>query len=322
MLSFPVLPMKATMGSVPAHDGAPEPGGDPTWAYEIKWDGHRTLAHITDGTLRFQSTAGHDVTQRWSDVIGLAEAIGADAILDGEMVVIGDDGRPSFDLVQGRTDTGRHPAIFQAFDVLRIDDHDATALSYIDRRALLTQLLDPGPNWQVAAHHIGGGADLRDATLEQGLEGIMAKRLDSTYQPGTRSKDWIKIKNRRRVELPVGGFTTGTGNRATTFGSLLVGIDLEAVKDPEVARAVEGLAATNLRFAGGVGTGFNQSTLELLTTELRALSTNTCPFDPPPPAAIAHTTTWVTPSLRIVVDLAEFTNQGHVRHASFVRVVA
>jgi len=303
------------MGSLPSNGTG--------WAFEIKWDGHRTIAHLGDGRVRFQSTAGHDTTERWPDVHGIAGASGGTpVILDGEMTVIGDDGRPDFGLVQKRADPGRHPAVFQIFDVLQIGDVDATPLPYVDRRRLLTDLVEPATNWQVPAHSLGDGADLLAATLEQGLEGIIAKRIDSAYSPGSRSRDWLKIKNRHRVELVVGGYTSGSGNRASTFGSLLVGIDAAAAGADPVRRAlVEPLGVPGaVRFAGGVGTGFDQSTLETLTQRLRAIAVESSPFDDHSefPPAVRRTAHWVRPELRIDVDIAEFTNAGHVRHASFV----
>jgi bifunctional non-homologous end joining protein LigD len=291
--------MKATLGSLPASDDG--------WAYEIKWDGHRTLAHVTADGTRLQTTAGHDSTARWPEIAAIGGSVNASsAILDGEMLVIGEDGRPSFDLVQ-RRDPARHPAMFHAFDVLSIDGTDTIGLPYVDRRTLLTQVLDPGDHWAIPAHHVGGGAELLAATADQQLEGLIAKRLDSTYRPGTRTKDWLKIKNRTRTEVVVGGFTAGTGARSSTFGALLVGV-----------REDDG----RLRFAGGVGTGFTQGMLEQLMRQLGPLVTGTCPFDPAPPAAIRRTATWVRPDLTAVAEIAEFTNDGHVRHASFVELGA
>ena len=297
-LSFPVDPMKATLGALPTSDEG--------WAYEIKWDGHRTLAHVaTDGT-RLQTTSGHDSTERWPEVASIGSSVSASsAILDGEMLVIGEDGRPSFDLVQ-RRDPARHPAMFHAFDVLSIDGTDTIGLPYVDRRTLLAQVLDPADHWAIPAHHIGGGAELLAATVDQRLEGLIAKRLDSTYRPGSRSKDWLKIKNRIRTEVVIGGYTVGTGARSSTFGALLVGV----------------LRDDRLRFAGGVGTGFTQGMLEQLLLRLGPLTTDTCPFDPAPPASIARTATWIRPELVAVVEIAEFTNDGHVRHASFVELAS
>ena len=133
----------------------------------------------------------------------------------------------------------------------------------------------------------------------------MAKRLGSTYRPGNRSTNWRKVKHRPQVEVMIGGFTPGAGNRSTTFGALLVGIP----------------AADGLRFAGGVGTGFDRRTLESLTARLHDLATRQCPFEPEPPAANRRSATWVEPVLRATVEIAEFTNDGLVRHASFVALI-
>lgn len=293
MLTFPVAPMKATLGLLPGADA-----GD-RWAYEIKWDGYRTLAFVDGGRVRLQSSSGRDVTGSYPELGGLPDGVHAgSAILDGELVVPGADGVPRFELIQRHTT----PAVFYAFDVLRIDDHDAIALDYLQRRRLLAAVVDPGDHWIVPAHRIGGGAELLAATAEQGLEGVMAKRVDSTYQPGVRTPNWRKVKNRRRVEVVIGGFTAGSGARAATFGALLVGVPGDGA----------------LTFAGGVGTGFDQATLDALRRRLRALTTADCPFDPKPPAAYRRHATWVRPELVATIEIAEFTNDGFVRHASFI----
>ena len=129
-----------------------------------------------------------------------------------------------------------------------------------------------GPNWLVPAHRIGDGKALLEATLAQDLEGVMAKRLGTTYRPGARSRDWRKVKNRRQAEVVIGGYTAGSGNRSSSFGALLVG------------RWADGALA----FAGGVGTGFTQKLLDELTARLGDLRTDECPFDPPPPRVPAR----------------------------------
>jgi bifunctional non-homologous end joining protein LigD len=299
-LRFPVAPMKASMGSLP--DGA-------DWAFEIKWDGYRTIVHIADGVVRLQSTAGHDVTARWPEFTGLGSSVNVtEAIVDGELVVFDDDGRPSFELVQNSGVGSSRQAVLQLFDVLSIGGTDTIDLPYEHRRRLLEQLVDVGSNWVVPSFRVGDGEALLEATRLQGLEGVIAKRLGSTYRPGARSKDWRKVKNRRRVDVTIGGYTTGTGNRSSTFGALLVGQPL-----PDSSR---------LQFAGGVGTGFSQATLESLTARLLALRTDGCPFDPPPPTAYRRTATWVEPALRATVEIAEFTNDGLVRHASFIALTS
>jgi bifunctional non-homologous end joining protein LigD len=295
-LSFPVQPMKATLATLPPSSE------DDRWAYEIKWDGYRTLAFVEPGRLRLQSSSGRDVTAQYPELSELATGVhSGTAILDGELVVPGADGVPRFELIQRHTT----PAVLYVFDVLRIDDHDTISLGYLNRRRLLAELVEPGAHWLVPGHRVGGGTELLEATQAQELEGVMAKRLDSPYQPGTRTPNWRKVKNRRRVDVVVGGFTVGEGNRAGTFGSLLVGL-------PDAD------TPGRLRFAGGVGTGFNQATLAALRTELDGLATNDCPFDPPPPPAYRRNAVWVRPELVATVEIAEFTNDGLVRHASFV----
>ncbi len=300
-LHFPVLPMKATMGSLP--DGE-------RWAYEVKWDGYRTIVHTGDGSVRLQSAAGHDVTARWPEFGELADSVNAtSAILDGELVVLDDGGHPCFELVQSSGVGSGRQAVLQLFDVLSVAGADTIELAYEDRRHLLGRFVEPGPNWLVPAHRIGDGAALLEATSVQGLEGVIAKRLGSKYRPGTRTKEWRKVKNRRRVELSIGGYTAGTGNRASTFGALLVG------------RAQGRDGPGPLTFAGGVGAGFDQPMLDALSSRLRELRTDDCPFDPPPPAGYRRTAMWVEPTITATIEIAEFTNNGLVRHAGFVDLV-
>lgn len=297
-LAFPVAPMKATLGSMPTSDAG--------WAYEIKWDGYRTLAFVDDGDVRLQSSNLLDVTSKYPELRALPAGVAARrAVLDGELVVLDDLGRPRFELIQRHE---RQAALF-VFDVLAIDDHDTIGLRYEQRRHLLNELIEAGENWMVPAHRVGDGQALLEATDAQELEGVMAKRLGTTYRPGTRTKEWRKIKHRRRVEVVVGGFTIGTGNRDHSFGALLVG---RWVDTPAGERM--------LTFAGGVGTGFTQRMLEDMTRRLRDLRTDDCPFSPAPPIAYRRGATWVEPVLTATVELTEFTNEGYVRQASFVEL--
>jgi bifunctional non-homologous end joining protein LigD len=297
LLRFPVEPMNATLGSLPSE------ADDDGWAYEIKWDGYRTLAFVEDGALRLQSRRLLDVTVKYPEIAGLPQAVNAArAVLDGEIVCFDETGRPSFEALQ------RHEtqAVFHVFDVLSVDGTDTIALPYEQRRALLVDVVEPDANWLVPAHRIGDGAALLAATAQRGLEGVMAKRLGSTYTPGKRTKEWRKIKNRIRAEVVIGGYTAGSGNREGTFGALLVG------RPGDDGR---------LAFAGGVGTGFNQATLDMLRAELRSRRTQTCPFDPPPPRMYVRDATWVRPELRAEIELTEFTNVGLVRQSSFLHLV-
>lgn len=296
-LSFPVAPMRATLATMPASDDG--------WAYEIKWDGYRTLAFVEGGQVRLQSSNLYDVTHKYPELRELPGGVAARrAILDGELVVLDDVGRPRFELIQRHE---RQAALF-VFDVLSIDDHDTIALPYEHRRKLLVDLVEPGENWLVPAHRVGDGQALLEATEAQELEGIVAKRLGSTYKPATRTRDWRKVKHRRRAEVVIGGYSAGSGNRTGAFGALLVG------------RWMDQPGGT-LAFAGGVGSGFTQRRLEEMTARLRDLRTDQCPFDPPPPRTYQKGATWVRPELSAIVEITEFTNEGFVRQAAFIDLV-
>jgi bifunctional non-homologous end joining protein LigD len=296
-LSWPVVPMKATLGQLPTEDDG--------WAYEIKWDGYRTLAFVDGGRVRLQSSNSIDVSARYPELQPLAAELGGTrVILDGELVVLDERGRPRFELIQ-RKEMDHLEAAYFVFDVLAIDRHDTIGLPYEERRRLLREVLDDGANWQVPAHRLTDGRALLEATITQELEGVMAKRLGTTYRPGVRSKDWRKVKNRQQADVVIGGYSPGTGNRSSTFGSLLVGR----------------WDGDRLAFAGGVGTGFTQARLEELKARFDALRTADCPFDPPPPTAYRRGAVWIRPELTAHVELTEFTNEGYVRQSSFVGLV-
>jgi bifunctional non-homologous end joining protein LigD len=293
-LRYPVSPMKAAIGNLPPDDE--------NWAYEIKWDGYRTLAFVDGKQTRLQSSNLIDVTAKYPELSELAGSVNASsAIVDGELVVLDAEGRPSFELMQQHATQ----VAFYVFDVLSVDGNDTISLAYEQRRELVTGLVEAGPNWMVPAHRVGDGAALVAATVERGLEGVMAKRLGSTYVPGKRTPNWRKVKNRYPVEVVIGGYTPGTGNRTSTFGALLVGV-------PE---------DDGLRFAGGVGTGFNQRTLKDLSARLASLRSDTCPFKELPPREYSRNAIWVRPELRATVVITEFTNEGYVRHSSFTGLI-
>jgi bifunctional non-homologous end joining protein LigD len=280
--------------------GLPPASQDDDWAYEIKWDGYRTLAFVDGGNVRLQSSNGIDVTAKYPELGGLAAATNAEnAIFDGELVVIDEHGRPNFEALQ-RHDT---EAVFYLFDVLQLNGIDTVDLTYEQRRALLTQAVEPGSHHLVPAYRRGGGAELVQATWEQGLEGVMAKRIHSTYTPGRRSTAWRKIKHRRAATVAIGGYTAGSGSRSNTFGALLVG-----------QLRLDG----SLRFAGGVGSGFSQQTIATLYPAMAELVRPTCPFEPAPPAEYRKLATWIEPRLVANIEIAEWTNDGLVRHAAFI----
>lgn len=291
---LPVKPMLAT--------AAPRPPTGDEWAFEVKWDGYRTLAFVDAGSARLQSRSGRDVTDTYSEVaVSVREQTYATTVvLDGELVAIDENGKPNFGALQaGQT------ASLYVFDVLRIDDHDTVSLTYLERRRLLAEIAGPGGRVAVPDYRIGNGAELADSTRDDGLEGVVAKQIDSTYQIGTRSSAWRKIKHRRTMTVTVGGYTLGSGARSASIGAVLVGSSAEDDRG-------------GLRFRGAIGTGFDEPTLAELRSVLDGLRTDECPFDPPPDLTPPRESRWVAPVLEMVVSMSELSAHGHIRHGSFI----
>jgi bifunctional non-homologous end joining protein LigD len=302
-------PMKATAGQLPSDDDG--------WAYEIKWDGMRVLTSIdgASGAMEMRSSNRIEITQRFPELAALPETLrGHGVVLDGEVVAFDADGHASFSRMQQRMHLDHPgeevrravPVSYLIFDLLSLDGNNTTSLTYEQRRKLLVDLVEPGPSWQVPAHHMGDGAALLAAAAAKGLEGLMAKRLDSPYLPGRRSPAWRKIKVRREQEVVVVGWLPGEGNRSGHLGALLAG-----VHDPtEPGRP--------LRFAGRVGTGFSDAELRRLGDRLAGLATPASPLASPIPREIVRLARWVRPELVAQVAFGEWTPDGRMRHPSYL----
>jgi bifunctional non-homologous end joining protein LigD len=297
-----IEPMAARTGTLPSDDDA--------FAYEVKWDGIRAVARLDRGRFDLTGRNGTDYTPRYPELRPLGRALGATrAILDGEIVAFDDAGKPSFERLQsrmhlsGKTAIERRarelPVTYVVFDLLWLDGHLATGLAYRDRRRLLAELELNGPSWRTPSPHAGNGAALLAATREQSLEGIVAKRLDSVYEPGRRSGAWIKVKNVLRQEVVVGGWSPGEGGRSTTLGALCAG-----VHDENGA----------LRYVGKVGSGFTAETLDLVTGRLATLRRDDSPFTGRQPP---RGTVFVDPELVAEVELREWTRTGTLRAPVF-----
>lgn len=283
------------------------PLDDEAWAYEVKWDGYRMLAFVEGGRVRLQTRNLLDATADFPELQGLGDALAPlDAVLDGEVVAFDDTGRPSFGALQRRHE--RPVAVhYVIFDLLELAGRPTIELPYVERRGLLDRLeLRHGRSWDVPPARHGGGAALFEATQVQGLEGVVAKRLDSRYEPGRRADSWRKLKHLRRQELVIGGWLPGAGARQGAVGSLLVGHHDAGV--PGV-----------LRYAGRVGTGFTDAELRRLGTMLATRSSPTCPFAEPAglPVEVRRRGRWVTPDLVAEVAFAEWTHTGTIRHPSY-----
>jgi bifunctional non-homologous end joining protein LigD len=300
-----VAPMMAQPSGLPAVDDG--------WAYEMKWDGVRASAYLSeDRLLRLVSRTGRDITTAYPELAGLGPAAhGRPMVLDGEIVAFG-DGRPSFETLQPRIHVSspaqaaalavQVPVTYLVFDLLYLDGRPTVALPYRQRRELLDGLGLAGPSWQTPPSFTGvAGADVLAAAAAQRLEGVVAKRLASVYRPGDRSPDWRKVKPTFRQEAVVGGINPGQGNRAGTVGSLLIGVQTPG----------------GLAYAGKVGTGFTAATLRLLDGKLQPLRALTCPFATPVPREFSRNAQWVQPLMVVEVAFAGWTQEGRMRAASY-----
>ena len=297
---------------------AHKPPADDDWAFEIKWDGIRALAH-GDGELRLVSRSGEDITRRYPELVESAP-LARPVILDGEIVACDAEGHPSFQRLQSRMGVTSEavirrraqetPVTYMAFDVLFLDGELTIDLPYEERRGLLAGLGLDGGSWQAPRHHLGEGAALLEATRQRDLEGVVAKRLGSLYRPGRRTHDWLKLRNTRRQEFVIGGWVPGEGGRSGSVGSLLVGYH-----DSTPGEADELGRPPLLVFAGGVGTGFTQDELERLTRMVKARARLDSPFDANSPRRRgAH---WCEPGRVCEVEFREWTREGTLRAPSY-----
>jgi bifunctional non-homologous end joining protein LigD len=282
-----------------------EPFVDDDWVFEIKWDGVRSLLFYDGETTRLVSRSGKDITDRYPELASFDAEV--PVVLDGEIVALDENARPSFERLQQRMNLSSPSAIaetmktvpvnFAAFDVLYADG-DITRSSFDDRRVVLEELdlaapfvtsevveSDPTALWEFVRH--------------RGLEGIVAKRRDSAYRPGARSPDWRKITVARRVRAIVGGFTEGDGGRSGSFGALLLGLWTE----------------TGLRWIGSVGSGFDDWSLGAIREALDQMRMDNSPFLPGDD--LPRKAVWVYPQLVALVEFREWTQVGRLRGPVF-----
>jgi bifunctional non-homologous end joining protein LigD len=289
------------------------PRDDAKWGYEFKWDGVRATTYIEGGRARVLSRNDKDVTAAYPEIRDLAESLGArQMILDGEIVAMDEAGRPSFGALQPRMHVrqpaqirrlmGEIPINYLLFDVLYLDGRPTIDLPYAERRELLESLKLSGPHWQTPPYFEGGGEAVLKASLEQGLEGVVAKALDSRYFPGKRSDCWLKVKNLRTQEVIIGGWKPGEGRRTNLIGSLLVGVPDKNGK---------------LMYAGHVGTGFTERMLRDLGERLAPLESDDSPFADEVPRQDARDAHWVEPQLVGEVRFSEWTRDGRLRHPAW-----
>jgi bifunctional non-homologous end joining protein LigD len=295
-----IEPMAATLASKPFRD--------PDWLFEIKWDGYRVEAVVRDGKVRIWTRRGNDAETYFGPLLAPPTWIEArQAIVDGEVVALDDDGAPDFSLLQERisgvrSGHGRRGGlIYQAFDLLYLDGRSLLKVPLEDRKRLLRSVLREHPRVLFASHIDTEGVSFYKAAADRRLEGVIAKHRRSRYEPGRRTPTWLKLKVRPEQELVVGGWTPGEGN-AKDLGAVIVGVYEDS----------------HLRFAGKVGSGFTGLTRKQLRERLEALETEIPPFDPPPPRIPElRTAHWIKPELVIRAELGGWTREGYVRQTAF-----
>jgi len=290
---------------------ANEPFDSPDFIYEPKWDGVRTIAFVDGGEVRLQTRNLLDCTKQYPEATQAAEALtGAyHAILDGEVVALNEKGVPSFQRLQPRMHVSDEstvrklrkstPVIYQVFDILYADGEDLTRKPLRERMRRLDEALTPMGSIRRSEGFPGTGVALFEAAREQGIEGIVAKRLDSIYQPGARSPAWVKIKAFRTMECVIGGWTAGQGGRTKTLGALLLGVYRDGRLQP----------------VGHVGTGFDERTLRDLLKILEEDESPTSPFATEP--RVNQPARWCLPELVCEVEYVEITRDGTLRHPTY-----
>ena len=277
-----------------------EPFDNPDWIFEIKWDGYRAIAFIDKGRVQLVSRNQNDLTGQYPDLSDLPEAIKAKtAVLDGEIVVLDENGRPSFSLMQQRTgfrERGRRaapkpqiPIMYYAFDVIYVDGYDLRRVSLGERKRVLESIVTENESIRLSGHFPANGKALFEVAREKGLEGILAKRNGSYYEE-RRSREWLKIKIKHQLEAVIGGYTEPEGSRPF-FGSIVLGLYDKS---------------GNLVHVGQAGSGFTQLTLASMWKRLKPLETKTNPFYGKVEAL--RKVHWVKPELIAQIEFTEWTH--------------
>lgn len=271
----------------------------PDWSYEIKWDGYRIIAVLDQGKAQLLSRNEQDYTAKFAPVAAELAKLKQSAVLDGEVVVVDQEGNGRFQLLQNYQRSGEGQLVYYVFDLLHLNGHDTLELPLRERQELLAQLLPKSRIIKLSQGIVGQGSALLAEAKRQQLEGIIAKDLTSRYSPGQRSQRWLKYKAKLRQEAVIAGFTEPKGSR-----KLLGALILATYQDGE------------LTYIGHTGGGFNQQNIEEVYARLKPLERKTAPFAQPPKTNAP--VRWVTPKLLCEVEFAEWTAEGHMRQPIFL----
>ncbi|HYE56638.1 MAG TPA: DNA ligase D [Chitinophagaceae bacterium] len=297
-----IQPMLATL--------VDKPFEEPGWVYELKWDGYRALGYLNNGDVKIRSRNNKSFNEKYYPVYEALQQWKVNAIVDGEIVVVNDKGFADFSDLQNWRSEADGQLIYYLFDLLWLDGQDLMGQPLEQRRKALQSIV-PADNEviKLSSNHEASGIELFEMANKMGLEGIIAKKATSTYLPGIRTKEWLKIKTEKRQEAIIGGYTKNEGT-SKQFSALLLGL-------------YEG---GEFRYVGTVGTGFNRKMQTEILQKLKPLIVRKCPFAeepdynkpsrfrPDPPKAVA---TWVKPEIVVEISYRELTKDGSIRHPSF-----
>ncbi len=281
------------------------PHDETGWVAELKWDGLRAQALTDSTTTVLRSSSGRDISAQFPELADFGGHVGAEATFDGELVVFEDD-RPSFQRVLQRLNVDRptqalvaaNPTVFVIFDLLRLDGNLMVDLPYRTRREVLVKLLDDGPFWRIPPAVEQGSAQLLELARSRDLEGIVVKRQDSVYKPGSRSHDWRKVKIRLRQEFVVGGWLAGHGALEDEIGSLVLGVYDEG----------------ELVMAGLAGSGLTDDERSRLSA--RFVGRDDPAFSRVPP--LDRRPAWVEPEVVVEIEFGDWPADGMLRHPVYL----
>jgi bifunctional non-homologous end joining protein LigD len=288
-----IQPMLATL--------AREPFDHPDWIFEVKWDGYRAIAQIRDGKVALSSRNQLSLNKKYPPIVDALSQCRFDAVLDGEIVVVDDQGQPSFQMLQDYQESGGCHLLYYVFDLLYFQGHNLTQLPLLSRKEFLKTILPPGSKIRFSDHVEQEGLLYFQVVKGKGLEGIVAKHAQSPYQMGKRSRQWLKVKTQQTQEAVIAGFTEPRGRRKH-FGALVLGV----------------FHGNELVYIGHSGGGFTTKVLQGIHQKLEPLIQNQCPFPMEPKTNTPAT--WVKPELVCEVAFTGWTDDAVMRHPVFLRM--
>ncbi|MEO8568548.1 MAG: DNA ligase D [Ginsengibacter sp.] len=278
-----------------------EPFDDKDWLFEIKWDGYRAITEKNKNNIALYSRNGIAFEYTYPIVVDQLKLIDEDVVLDGEIVVLNNDGHPSFQLLQHYSENADRPIQYHIFDLLELNGHDTTGLKLIERKELLQQIIPENEVIKYSDHIFEEGKSFFKISTDSNLEGIIAKKIDSKYYPGKRTAEWLKIKNHKTQEAIIAGYTQAAGSRKY-FGALILASNDNG----------------KLTYIGHTGTGFDHQSLKEMYKLLQPLVQEESPFDEKIKTNMP--VTWVRPELICEVKYSEITNDGKLRHPVFLHL--